>query len=261
MGIIRGMRKTAKPILKKYKKGLVLVVVVLVAVLAAGIIWSLHRPAGPTVTTPKQPEYTYKTADGYSYAVSFSNVVFDRANAKPGQINVSAEFTFRNVTEGHTAPLPNSNNAQIIAFDTLAHPECAYAKFRTNPGACDLEGATLKTRGLMYYGCSSITAAGGFGSIKPGESVTCTQDLSPVSETRYAQLGEKALKNTFVGYLGVKNGQVDRARCLYSIYGNSEIDQYADTSMCEPGYVTPPGDPKLSDEAYASDWHALGSRW
>jgi hypothetical protein len=259
MNSSKNMRRSAlskaKLILGK-KWPAALVIVAVVAVLAIAILWLPRHSGSPKSTVRTQPEYTYKTAAGYSYAISFSNVVLDRMNAKPGQVNVTAEFTIRNTTEGHKAPLPNPSNAQIIALDTSAHPECAYSKFKTNPGACDLEGATLKTRVGMYFSCTHAD----LGYIDPSGSVTCTQELQPADEARYKQLGEKALKNMFVGYFGTKGTRVDEARCKYSFSGGLSGDGWDTPPQCKPGYVAQPGDAKLGDQAYASDWHALGQR-
>jgi hypothetical protein len=260
VGIASKVRRTA---LTKAKLALgkkwpaALVVAGIVVTLAAAILWLPRNSGNLTGSARTQPEYAYKAAGGYSYVVSFSNVVLDRVNAKPGQVNVTAEFTVRNTTEGHKAPLPSPSDAQIIALDTSAHPECAYSKFKANPGACDLEGMTLKTRVGMYYNC----ARADLGYIGPGESVTCAQVLQPVDEARYKQLGENGLRNMFVGYFGAKNSRIDKNRCVYAFYGTDEPGAYAETRQCEPDYVMQPGDAKLGDESYASDWHALNSRW
>jgi hypothetical protein len=260
MNTIKDMQKSApariKFVLNKHWRVLGLAGLVLVMILAAVGVW-LRQPAGSTNPTSKQPEYVYKTTDGYSYAVSLTDVTFDRANAKPGSVNLSAIFTIRNLTDGHKAPLPGSKNVQIIVFDTAAHPECSYAKFRVSPGACNLERATLETRVGMFYSCHAT----GY-SIDPGANATCTVSLPSVDETRYKQLGEKAIKNMIVGYIGTKNSQIDEKRCIYSFYGSATLSNpWEEPTQCKPGYTAQPGDARLGDEAYASDWHALNSKW
>jgi hypothetical protein len=218
-----------------------------------------NSDSGSSTPTPKrQPEYTYKTSDGYVYGISLSDITFDQARADPGKVNMEAVFSITNKTDGHNAPLLQAGNTQIVAYDTSLHPGCAYSKFKASSSECDLDGFG---RMEMYSYCKFASEGDGRSSstLIPGQSMHCTQSLGAVDESAYKQRGANAIKNTIVGYFGTKSTRLSAARC-HAAYNEAPNEDYM--PECRTGYTFTPGTyGQIVDGAYASDWHALNSRW